>query len=290
MSSAWAPIVALPQGANFILFLIGLLGLAVGSFLNVVIVRVPRMLQNAWQLECLAEPPAGLTSISTSFNLLHPRSQCPQCQQSIAWFDNIPLFSFLRLRGRCRHCQQKISLRYPLVELLTSLLSVIVVLRFGISPIAFAGILLTWGLIALSFIDIDHTLLPDDITLPFLWLGLVLGVFEIFQTANASILGAVAGYLSLFTVFLVFKWITHKEGMGNGDFKMLAMLGAWFGWQSLPLIIFISSSLGSLVGISLMLLQGRDKDYPIPFGPFLAIGGFIALLCGPDYFFKFFNL
>lgn len=225
-----------------------------------------------------------------TFNLLLPRSQCPQCQTPIAWFDNIPVLSYLWLRARCRHCHQKISWRYPAVEILSLCLSVLVALRFGFQWSTGAGLLLTWALIALTFIDLDHKLLPDTITLPFIWLGLWANVFEILSTAADAILGAIYGYLVLWCVYWVFKGITKKEGMGYGDFKLLAMLGAWLGWQSLPLIVLCSSFLGAVCGISLIVFQQRDKNIPIPFGPFLAIAGFIALLWGSElsnWYFKF---
>jgi leader peptidase (prepilin peptidase)/N-methyltransferase len=256
------------------LFLIGagILGLLIGSFLNVVIVRIPRMMD-------LPEE-----------NLIFPASHCLACQTPIAWFHNIPIFSFLWLKGRCHHCDQKISLRYPLVELLTLVLSVIVAMRFGFTVTTIGGLLLTWALIALAFIDGEHTILPDTITLPFLWLGLLFNTTEIFATPTNAIIGASAGYFSLFIVFWIFKWITKKEGLGYGDFKLLAMLGAWLGWQALPMIILVSSLLGSIVGISLIVLHKQDKNVPIPFGPFLAIAGFASLLWGTQLNLLYFKL
>lgn len=258
-----------------------------GSFLNLVIIRLPRMLYNTWQQE--AERGGKLSA----YNLFIPRSHCVHCKHTIAWFDNIPLLGFLWLRGHCRYCHHNISLRYPFIELLTALLSIGVAIRFGLSPLTLAALSLTWALIALTFIDIDHTLLPDNITLPFLWLGLFVNLFTVFQNAESAILGAILGYLFLWTVYWIFKWITHKEGMGYGDFKLLAMLAAWLGWQALPSIILISSFVGSVVGICLILFQGRDKLKPIPFGPFLAMSGFITLLWGSELnhlYFTFFNI
>lgn len=260
---------------SFFLLAIGLLGLLVGSFLNVVILRLPIMLQNAWQAETIPITP------QPAFNLCFPTSHCPRCQHKIAWFDNIPCLSYIYLRGLCRHCRQKISVRYPMVECLTALLSVIVALQFGVTWTTLAGLIFTWILVAITFIDIDHTLIPDDLTLPSLWLGLFISLFEVFQTPSSAILGTISGYLILWSVYWIFKGCTGKEGMGYGDFKLLAMLGAWLGWQALPLIILSSSCLGTLVGISLILFRKQDKNIPIPFGPFLAIGGFIALVWGP---------
>lgn len=249
---------------------IGLLGLLVGSFLNVVIVRLPRMLLSAEE-----------SSPILALNLLSPPSHCPHCLHPIRWFDNIPLLSFLWLKGRCRHCVQPISIRYPLVELLSALLSILVGVSFGMLPITGVALLLVWALIALTFIDLEYTLLPDHITLPFIWLGLLINIFEAFTTPTSAILGAITGYLVLWVVYWVFKWVTHKEGIGFGDFKLLAMLGAWLGWQALPLIILLSSLLGTLIGLYLICVGGKTKNTPIPFGPFLAIAGYIALLWGP---------
>jgi leader peptidase (prepilin peptidase)/N-methyltransferase len=246
-------------------FLLGILALSMGSFLNVVIVRLPRM---------LLEPE------DYKMNLALPASHCPSCQKSIHWFDNIPIFSFLALRGQCRHCQQKISFRYPLVEILTLFCSVLVAFQFGFTIKTLAALGLSCALVALSFIDWEKMLLPDVITLPILWLGLLCNVFGIFTTPTSAILGAAAGYLILWSVYWLFKLFTGKEGMGYGDFKLLAMLGAWLGWQALPFIILISSTLAASIGFALMLFKSYSKNTPIPYGPFLAIAGFIALLYG----------
>lgn len=256
-----------------------LFGLLVGSFLNVVIYRLPVMMQRDWQQQCLEllEQPKEQ---NTRFDLIQPPSRCPHCQHPIGALENIPVFSFLLQRGRCRHCNTPISPRYPAIELLSAILSGIVAwqLNFGL-PLVFA-LVLTWALIALSFIDFDQQLLPDDITLPLLWLGLLLSLFNFYSDTNSSLIGATAGYLSLWFVYQVFKLLTGKEGMGYGDFKLLALFGAWLGWQSLPLIIMLSSLLGAIVGVSLILFRGRDRQLPIPFGPYLAIAGWIALLWG----------
>ncbi len=269
------------QEHTYIFFLgITIFGFLVGSFLNVVIVRIPRML-----LRSESENTDSLT-----FNLAWPASHCPKCQKLIPWFNNIPLLSFLWLRGRCQNCHQKISLRYPLVELLTAILSLGIAQHFGPTLTTFLSLILVWSLIALAFIDFEHTILPDNITLPLLWMGLFINTFEIFTTASSAILGAMSGYLILWIIYWVFKLITHKEGMGYGDFKLLAMLGAWLGWQSLPFIILLSSFLGSMIGLSLILLKKKDKNSLIPFGPFLAIGGFVVLLWLPQLNFIYLKL
>lgn len=255
--------------------------LMVGSFLNVVIHRLPIMMERDWKAQCaeLAGEPAA---IAEPFNLMRPASHCPHCGHRIAPWENIPLFSYLRQRGRCHECRQPISFRYPLIELGCAVLSAIVIWQLGATVQGLAGVFLTWSLLALSAIDIDHQLLPDGITLPVLWLGLLLGLFGIFTDTHSSLIGAIAGYLSLWLIFHLFKLLTGKEGMGYGDFKLFALFGAWLGWQSLPLIILLSSLVGALVGIALILFRGRDRQLPIPFGPYLAAAGWIALLWGDD--------
>lgn len=222
--------------------------------------------------------------------LLFPASHCPQCQTPIAWFHNIPVLSYLWLKGQCSYCHQKISIQYPLVELLTVVLSVVVALRFGFTWATLCGLLLTWSLIALAFIDAEEGILPDSITLPTLWLGLFINTFDRFATPTNAIIGAISGYLSLFAVFWGYKWITGKDGLGFGDFKLLAMLGAWLGWQSLPMIILISSLLGSIVGIGLIVFRAQDRNMPIPYGPYLAIAGFLALLWDSQFNLFYFKL
>ncbi|MBI3775955.1 MAG: prepilin peptidase [Gammaproteobacteria bacterium] len=256
-------------------------GLVVGSFLNVVIYRLPVMLERDWRAQCAAllntsndSPPAG------KFNLATPRSKCPKCGHPIRAYENIPVLSYLLLRGRCSACSTKISPRYPIIELVTGILSAAVAWRFGYSTAGVGALLLTYVLITLTMIDFDHQLLPDNITLPFLWLGLLLSVFTIFTDMRSSIIGAVAGYLILWTVYQVFKWITGKEGMGYGDFKLLALLGAWMGWQALPAIILLSSLVGAAAGIGMIIFARRDRRIPIPFGPYLAAAGWIYLLWG----------
>lgn len=260
-----------------------ILGLLVGSFLNVVIHRLPKILEREWQAQCaeLLEQTAPSAGLPT-FNLVTPRSRCPVCGHGITAVENIPLISYLALRGRCRKCGTRISARYPAVELLCGLLTGAVAWNFGFGLTAAGAMMLTWALIALSFIDFEHTLLPDNITLPFLWVGLGFNFFDVFTSLESAVLGAVAGYLALWSVYHLFKLLTGKEGMGYGDFKLLAVLGAWLGWQVLPVIILVSSIVGACVGLSLIALRSHDRDIPIPFGPYLAVAGWIAMLWGHD--------
>lgn len=267
--------------------LAGLFGLLVGSFLNVVIYRLPLMMERTWRSQCAALLEVPGEPVQPRFNLIGPNSRCPQCGHAITALENIPVISYLMLRGKCSACAVKIPLRYPSVEILTALLSAAVAWHFGFGWTAATALLLTWALIALSFIDVDHQLLPDSITLPLLWAGLALSLVTIdgntlFANSHDAIIGALAGYLSLWSVYWLFKLLTGKEGMGHGDFKLLAMFGAWLGWQAVPVIILLSSLVGAVLGIALILLRGRDKNLPIPFGPYLAIAGWIALLWGGD--------
>ncbi len=267
--------------------LTAVLGLLIGSFLNVVIYRLPVMMDREWCAACDETLSPAATQIEATlaeppFNLIEPRSQCPKCKHAITALENIPILSYLRLKGRCSECGAPISARYPLIETLTAALSAIVAWHFGFGWDAGAALLLTWALIALSFIDFDHQLLPDSITLPFLWVGLTLSLFTIYVDSFNSIIGALTGYLSLWMVYMLFKVLTGKEGMGHGDFKLLAMLGTWLGWKSLLTVVLLSSLVGAVVGISLVLLRGRDKNIPIPFGPYLAAAGWITLLWGND--------
>jgi leader peptidase (prepilin peptidase) / N-methyltransferase len=257
-------------------------GLFIGSFLNVVILRLPVMLHRSWETQCLELQGQEPSKHTEKFNLVVPRSRCPKCNHQISAYENIPVLSYLIQRGHCKHCNNKISPRYPSIELLTALLSGIVAWHYGFSWEVVFALLLTWALISLSFIDIDHQILPDDITLPFLWLGLGLSLFGIFTEVHSSIIGAMAGYLSLWLVYQLFKLITGKEGMGYGDFKLLALFGAWFGWQILPLTILLSSFVGAVIGISMIVFMGRDRQIPIPFGPYLALAGWIAMMWGDD--------
>ncbi|MGB4499374.1 MAG: A24 family peptidase [Methylococcaceae bacterium] len=262
--------------------LIGVIGLLVGSFLNVVIYRLPIMIKREWRNDCLEFLELENDAPTDVFNLALPASSCPNCQAKIRAWQNIPVLSYLWLRGKCANCKTPISTRYPVVEFLTAILSMIVAWHFGFGWQAAAGLALTWVLIVLSLIDLDTQLLPDVIVLPMLWLGLIASLFAIFIDSSTSIIGAVAGYLALWSVYHGFKLFTGKEGMGHGDFKLLAMLGAWLGWQYLGLIILLSSVVGAFIGITLISLNKQSRDVPIPFGPYLAIAGWIALLWGND--------
>lgn len=270
----------LQSSPAFYLGTIFVLGLMVGSFLNVVILRLPKMMEHDWQAQCRDYLEQEADSEIEPLSLAKPASTCPDCGHKIRFYENIPVISWLLLRGKCAACKTPISIRYPVIELATALLSVVVAWHFGFGWQALAALVLTWALVALSVIDFDTQLLPDSITLPFLWLGLILSLFPLFADMRAALIGAVAGYLSLWLVYQVFKLVTGKEGMGFGDFKLLALLGAWLGWQALPVVILLSSLVGAVVGIILLTVQGRDRQTPIPFGPYLAAAGWIALLWG----------
>lgn len=257
-----------------------LLGLCVGSFLNVVIHRLPKMMERQWQAEC-AELSGQEAPAAERYNLVVPRSACPACKRPIAAIENIPVLSWLMLRGKCAGCGAPISPRYPAVEVLTALLSAYIAWHFGFGMAAAGALLFTWAMVALTFIDLDTYYLPDSITLPLLWLGLLLNINATYTTLPGAVIGAAAGYLSLWGVYWIFKWATGKEGMGYGDFKLLAAIGAWLGWQMLPLTILLSSLVGAVIGIGLIVFAGRGRSVPIPFGPYLAIAGMIALLHGP---------
>jgi leader peptidase (prepilin peptidase) / N-methyltransferase len=257
------------------------LGLMVGSFLNVVIHRLPKMMERAWREQCAELN--GNVAVSTeveTYNLVVPRSACPSCGAQITALQNIPMFSYLLLRGRCANCKAKIGLRYPLVELITGSLSGLVAWHFGFGFAAISAIVFTWALVALTCIDFDTQLLPDDITLPLLWLGLLANTHGTFTDIKSAVIGAAAGYLALWSVYWLFKLVTGKEGMGYGDFKLLAAIGAWLGWQMLPLVILLSAGVGSVVGVGLIILARHGRNVPIPFGPYLAIAGVIAMLWG----------
>ena len=259
-----------------------LLGLLVGSFLNVVIYRLPKMLHRDWQAqarEVLEMPPVPQAE---TFNLVLPNSCCPQCGHEIKPWENVPVISYLFLRGKCSNCKTPISKRYPLVELACGVLSGYIAWHFGFTWQTGAMLALTWGLLAMSLIDADHQILPDILVLPLLWLGLIVNGFGLFTNLEDALWGAIAGYLSLWSVYWLFKLVTGKEGMGYGDFKLLAALGAWMGWQALPTIILLSSLVGACVGITLVIVRGRDRQVPIPFGPYLAAAGWITLLWGSD--------
>jgi leader peptidase (prepilin peptidase)/N-methyltransferase len=265
-----------------------LVGLMVGSFLNVVIYRVPIMLERQWQAQS-AVAPAAAAAEPPPFNLLVPRSGCPACQAPISAIHNIPLLSYLLLRGRCAHCQARISIRYPVVELLSGVATAVVAWRFGFGWEAGCGVLVTWFLIALTFIDLDTQLLPDSLTLPLLWLGLLASLTG-WASASANlprdpagaIGGAAIGYLSLWLLYHLFRLLTGKEGMGYGDFKLLAALCAWLGWQMLLPIVLLSAGVGAMVGVALIAMRRQQRGNPIPFGPFLAAAGWVAMLWGPQ--------
>jgi len=262
--------------------LVAVVGLLVGSFLNVVILRLPRALMHEWRDQCraLLELEAEPDARPAPPGPVRGRSRCPDCGHAIAGYDNIPVLSWLLLRGRCRHCGKPISMRYPSVELFTAIVSVIVIWVLGPSAQGLAGLLLSWTLIAAAGIDLDHKLLPDQLTLPLLWAGLLLNLFGVFTDLDSAVIGAVAGYLSLWLVFHLFRLATGKEGMGYGDFKLLAAIGAWFGWQVLPGVILLASGVGAIVGIGLILARRQGREVPIAFGPFLAAAGWLALVLG----------
>jgi leader peptidase (prepilin peptidase)/N-methyltransferase len=254
-------------------------GLMVGSFLNVVIYRLPKMMEQEWHNNCLELQGKDIPA-QKQFTLSKPRSNCPQCGHQIKASENIPVISYLLLRGRCSKCKTPISIRYPLVEMLTGALIGLTSWQFGYTAATLFAWVFVFALIALTFIDFDTQLLPDDITLPLLWLGLLFNLNSGFTDLQSAVIGAMAGYLVLWSVFWLFKLIRGKEGMGYGDFKLLAAIGAWFGWKMLPAVILLSSTLGAIIGIALIVLTKRSKEVPIPFGPFLAIGGIAALFFG----------
>ncbi len=256
--------------------------LLVGSFLNVVIYRIPVMMEREWQESLQEEGLEGDRSKKPveTFNLSTPASTCPKCQHKIKWYENIPVVSYLFLRGKCSSCHTAISIRYPLIELLTALLSVVAVYQFGFNAYGLAAVVFTWCLISLTFIDIDHQLLPDRIVLPLLWLGLLINTQNSFTTLSSAVWGAALGYLILWSIYWAFKLLTGKEGMGYGDFKLLAALGAWCGATDLPLIILLSSVTGVILAVVLMLSKKHEAQNPLPFGPYLAIAGWIGLLWG----------
>jgi leader peptidase (prepilin peptidase) / N-methyltransferase len=275
------PLALVADSPMLFVFLAVLLGLMIGSFLNVVIYRLPLMMEREWRSQCaelLHQPDPEVDK--PALTLWGPRSQCPSCGQLIRAVENIPLFSYLRQRGRCAHCGAGIGVQYPLVEAASGILAGLVAWQFGFGWPALAALVFTWMLLAASVIDFRTQLLPDSLTLPLLWLGLFAALFGLFADLPDAVIGAMAGYLSLWSVYQVFRLLTGKEGMGHGDFKLLAALGAWAGWQYLVTIIILSSLVGAICGLALMAFQGRDRRLPMPFGPFLAAAGWIALLWG----------
>ena len=281
---------ALLEQPALLLLIVTLLGLVVGSFLNVVIHRLPIMMEQNWRRECcefLDQPAADDSPISLAI----PNSQCPHCKTPIRAWQNIPVLSYLLLRGRCANCQATISLRYPIVEIISGALALAAGLQFGFDSAQILGaLIMIWCLITLTGIDIDTQLLPDSITLPLLWLGLLFNLNGVFTDIQSAVVGAVAGYLTLWTVYWAFKLLTGKEGMGYGDFKLLAALGAWFGWQSLPLIILLSSFVGAFIGILLIAAKRQGREVPMPFGPYLAGAGLLCLFFGDTLINQYFNM
>jgi len=263
---------------------VALLSLAIGSFLNVVIYRMPKMMEYGWYNDCREFLADELVNVKakelTKITLSKPDSTCPHCDHKIRFYENIPVLSWLILKGKCSQCKNTISARYPLIELATMLLSLIVAHHFGPTITTLWVLILTWCLISLTMIDFDHMLLPDQITLPLLWLGLLLNINGTFVPLTDAVIGAAVGYMSLFSVFWLFKLATGKEGMGFGDFKLFAVFGAWLGWQLLPLLILMASVVGAIVGIVLMLFKNHQREQGIPFGPYLAVAGWITLLWG----------
>lgn len=273
-------ITVLQQNAAFFYFIVGIFSLLIGSFLNAAIYRIPIMLENTWREDCaqLLNKEYSDDTSGEKFNLFIPRSQCPDCGHMITAIENVPVFSYLFLKGKCRSCKTPISIQYPLIEVFTVFLSLLVAWKFGPNVHTIAGLILVWTLITLSIIDAKTMLLPDNLTLPLLWLGILANYFGLFTDLKSSVIGAMAGYLSLWSVYHLFRLLTGKEGMGYGDFKLLAALGAWGGWQILPFTIFASSFLGAVFGILLMVIQRSKDSQPLPFGPWLALAGFIAFI------------
>ncbi len=261
---------------------ITLIGLSVGSFLNVVIYRLPIMLENEWRSDCKNFLELEADKNPQTFNLSKPDSSCPHCGHKIRAWENIPVMSYIYLRGKCASCRTHISAQYPAIEIITAILSVLIAVKFGVSGETLFGLIFTWALVALTMIDAKTQLLPDNITLPLLWLGILVNTSELYTDLQSSVFGAVVGYLILWSIYKLFKLATGKEGMGYGDFKLLAALGAWMGWLMLPQIILLSSLVGAVIGISMIVFRQHDKSNPIPFGPYLAIAGWIAFIWGAE--------
>lgn len=271
----------LAQNSTLFITISVILGLLVGSFLNVVIYRMPKIMEREWHNNCLELQGMEIPE-QPKFSISKPRSACPHCGHQITALENIPVISYLFLQGKCSSCKAKISPRYPLTEALTGLLIGLVSWKFGYSSLTLFAWVFTFALITLTFIDFDTQLLPDDITLPLLWLGLFVNLNTGFATLKSAVIGAIAGYLILWSIYWVFKLVTGKEGMGYGDFKLLAAIGAWFGWQLLPAVILLSSIVGVIIGVGLIIYAKRGREVPMPFGPFLALGGIAALFFGPQ--------
>lgn len=276
---------SLPLSNDWLYFYCFLIGLLVGSFLNVVIARLPQMLYHQWEQQCHAyliehHHPSPFTPRTCPVHLCFPRSFCPHCKHTLSWMENIPIISFLLQRGRCKICRHPVSWQYPLVELLSGSLAALTAWQFGFSIALLGALIYTWALISLSMIDLKCQILPDDITFPLLWLGLIFNLFETYTSLPDALLGAIGGYLFLWSVYWLFKVCTKKEGMGYGDFKLLALLGAWGGWQMLPLIVLLASCTGAVVGLLLIRAKTLKYSHPLPFGPYLASAGWITFLWG----------
>lgn len=263
---------------TFVIFL----GLSVGSFLNVVIYRLPIMLENEWRSDCKNFLELENDKETEVFNLSKPDSTCPSCGHKIRVWENIPVISYLLLHGKCASCKTHISAQYPIIEAVTAALSAIIAIKFGVTAETFFALIFTWALVSLTMIDAKTQLLPDNITLPLLWLGIIVNTADLYTDLESSVFGAIAGYLILWSIYKLFKLITGKEGMGYGDFKLLAALGAWMGWMMLPQIILLSSLVGAIIGVTMIVISKHDKSVPIPFGPYLAIAGWIAFIWGAD--------
>jgi leader peptidase (prepilin peptidase)/N-methyltransferase len=282
--------VPLYQQTLFLVSVAVLFGLVAGSFINVVIHRLPRMMERQWRAECAELAGAPAPAAEAPYNLMVPRSACPHCGHGITALENIPLASYIALGGKCSGCKKAISPRYPIVEGLVGVLSGYIAWRYGLSAAMFGALLFAGAMVALTFIDLDTFFLPDSITLPLLWAGLLLNTAGVFTDLRSAIFGAVAGYLALWSVYWVFKLVTGKEGMGYGDFKLLAAIGAWLGWKMLPLVILLSSLVGAVVGICLIAFARHGRNVPIPFGPYLAAAGLIALFWGEPLTRQYLNL
>ena len=281
------------QQPVFYLATLFVVGAVVGSFLNVVIYRLPVMMEREWRSDCLEFLDQPTEGEPEKFNLYTPPSRCGKCGHRISALENIPILSYLVLGGKCSSCKIRISPQYPMVELFTAIVSVVVGWQFGVSLQTAAALAMTWSLVALAGIDIGHKLLPDNITLPLLWLGILLSLFDVFVDLESSVVGAMVGYLSLWSVFVLFKFITGKEGMGHGDFKLLAAFGAWLGWKPLLVVILTSSVVGACIGILMIVLRRTQRETQIPFGPYLAAAGWMTLLWGEDlmrFYFSLFGL
>ena len=283
------PVAFLSQHSPYLVAVAVLVGLVVGSFLNVVIHRLPKMLERRWRAEC-AELAGTEVPDSHPYNLIVPRSACPKCGHGIAAHENVPLVSYLALGGKCSKCGAPISARYPVVEALSGAVAGYIAWRYGLSVAMGGALLFAWAMIALTFIDLDTYYLPDSLTLPLLWAGLLLNTGATFADLRSAVIGAAAGYVALWSVYWAFKLATGKEGMGYGDFKLLSAIGAWLGWKALPLVILLSSFVGAIVGVALIAFAGRGRNVPIPFGPYLAAAGLIALFWGEQLTRRYLNL